>query len=105
MGMAANTTTATHYRKTKDGRWVVCGPVSVVRAGAAVTVTTKAGAHKVETIKSIGKPFDGMVYGYIDEPAPRRSTNERRPHGKIHCDECGEYVAAGSRCWETGITH
>ena len=100
MGMAANTTTATHYRKTKDGRWVVCGPVSVVRAGAAVTVTTKAGARKVETIKSIGKPFDGMVYGYIDDetkPAPRRS--------KIHCDECGEYVAAGTRCWETGITH
>lgn len=57
------------YRKTKEGEWVVMGPVGTVRAGSRVAVTTKNGEVKQEWISNIGKPFETdkgrMVYGYI----------------------------------------
>lgn len=34
--------------------------------------------------------------------AGKRSRREPRSYS---CDECGDYVEAGSRCWETGLTH
>ena len=62
------------WRRTRAGAWVVFGPADVVRAGATVTVKTKAGAIKSEAIKSVGRPFNiggkKMVYGY---PVPRSS--------------------------------
>jgi hypothetical protein len=69
------------YRKTKEGRWVVYGPATDVRAGASVTVTTKAGKTKTERIVSTGKTFtvDGrtMVYGYTEETSGGSSTGSR----------------------------
>ncbi len=62
-----------HYRMTQDGRWVVCGPASMVLPGATVTVFRRSGSSKVETIESVGRTFDRggvrMVYGY---PVPSR---------------------------------
>ena len=60
-----------HYRRTAQGKWVVCGPPEVVKAGAEVEVTTRAGKVKVEQILDTGASFvrDGdeleLVYGYI----------------------------------------
>lgn len=61
------------WRKTKNGTWVVCGPVATVQPGASVNVTSKAGKTKLVSISEIGKPFetdDGLyVYGYVAEEA------------------------------------
>ena len=69
-------TMTTTYRKTKDGKWVAFGPVSVVRAGCSVLVTKKDGTDKYEYITRTGKPFEvngqQMVYGYIGENARGR---------------------------------
>lgn len=60
--------TQCQYRRTKQGEWVVMGPVSVVKVGETVSVTKKNGETKDETILSVGKPFivEGvyMVYGH-----------------------------------------
>jgi hypothetical protein len=31
--------------------------------------------------------------------------NGYRTNRRYECDECGEYVYPGSRCWETGLEH
>lgn len=61
-----------HFRKTKDGRWVVCGPPSTVKPGARVTVETKSSRSTSRLIASVGRPFTDsegreLVYGYPDE--------------------------------------
>jgi hypothetical protein len=33
---------------------------------------------------------------------PRRRVNSR---GTYECEECGDHVYPGSRCWETGLKH
>jgi len=70
------------YRKTKQGIWVVCGPVAEVRVGKVV-VTKKDGTSKAETVESIGKPFSAasgeMVYGYI-KPSVKPSNGSNGHH-------------------------
>jgi hypothetical protein len=64
-----------HYRRTKSGEWVVCGPTSLVKRGAVVTVTKRDGTTKDEKIVRVGKPFRlagiECCYGYLSAP-PRR---------------------------------
>jgi len=56
------------YRKTKEGQWVVCGPLAEMHLGI-VTVAKKDGGAKQETVVKLGTPFtlNGVphVYGYI----------------------------------------
>jgi len=72
------------YRKTKQGVWVVCGPVAEVRVGK-VAVTKKDGTTKTETIESVGKPFAAssgdLVYGYI-KPSVKPSNGNGNGHHK-----------------------
>jgi hypothetical protein len=75
------------YRKTKQGKWVVFGPLVDVVAGTNVTVAKRDGSTKVEFVERVGRPFrtaDGeMVYGYIAKG------NGRRRGGSGRCKECG----------------
>lgn len=34
-----------------------------------------------------------------------RTPPRRGPNRRYECDECGEMVTPGTRCWETGLTH
>lgn len=34
-----------------------------------------------------------------------RGRSRGAPRGMYECEECGEYVRPGTRCWETGATH
>lgn len=97
-------TTTCKYRKTKSGQWAVMGPADVVRPGATVTVTKADGSTKTERIVSVGKPFDGLVYGY---PAPR----EHRSSGgygrgytprDCECDGMSFGERPGSKCSNCG---
>lgn len=98
---------APHYRKTKDGTWVVAGPAATIVAGRQVTVTKRNGETKTETIERVGKTYDDhgvqCRYGYI---AARHSRNEVREsgkrcwetgancysHGSVYCEECGDHM-------------
>ncbi len=57
------------YRKNKRDNWVVCGPTSLVKPDATVTVHLRSGKTKQETISKVGRAFerDGVqcVYGYL----------------------------------------
>ena len=98
-------TTEATYRKTRNGEWVVFGPIALVKADADVTVMRRNGSAKVEHVASVGKAFiaDGTkcCYGYIakDErsarPATRSTSYRSSGHGRhtCHipgrvCDEC-----------------
>jgi hypothetical protein len=37
--------------------------------------------------------------------ASHGATPKLRRDGTYECDECGDYVRPGTRCWETGRTH
>jgi len=82
------------YRKTKQGVWVICGPVAEVKVGK-VTVTKKDGTTKTESIESIGKPFatssGDLVYGYIKPNGNGSNGNgHHRPSSSSgRCRECG----------------
>lgn len=101
------------YRKLRDGSWGVAGPASEVEAGKRVTVGKSDGTTKVETIgKVIAGPFDdGNVLATVVKTGKTGGSNSSgggrrgRSGGRVECDECGEYVSPGTRCWETGMTH
>lgn len=89
--MTATQIQTPHYRKTKDGQWVVAGPSSMIRDGAQVTVVKRDGNTKVERIASVGREYDDhgvkCRYGYIAQRSSHSSGGVRE---------------SGKRCWETG---
>lgn len=66
---------APQFRKTKQGKWAVMGPVPTLEAALAgdgkVKVLKKSGDWSSFTVVSLGRPFDVegvmMAYGYDDE--------------------------------------
>lgn len=85
------------YRKTQNDEWVVSGDPADIKPGATVTVKTKSGKEKTETIVSIGTPFvndDGeeRVYGYLRPEATEASATE-----SIYAEE----QAADRQSWES----
>jgi hypothetical protein len=116
MALTAQQAKIPHYRRTKAGEWVVCGPTSLVKAGAVVTVHKKDGTTKEEEIARVGKPFDldgvECCYGYLErgrgywrEPRSGGSGKKRVREGTAHCWETGGrcYSLDGSReCYECG---
>lgn len=110
----SNATATITYRKTKRGEWVAFGPAALIAPGRSVIIVKKDGTTRMEAIESVGRTFDvdgvEMVYGYIDQAqsVPLNSRAVRTSHrrsGRYLCDECGDYVDAGTSCWETGHTH
>ncbi len=63
---------APQFRKTKQGKWAVMGPVETIQTALAgdgnVKVLKKSGDWSDFTVVSMGRPFDvdgvDMVYGY-----------------------------------------
>lgn len=106
--MTATRTAAISYRKTKTGEWVAFGPADAIVEGCTCVVTKRDGTTKTELVERVGRIFqvDGrdMVYGYLAPKAVRGHSGGRRG-GRWECDECGEYVTPGTRCWETGLIH
>lgn len=66
---------APHFRKTKQGKWAVMGPVETLQEAidgdGKVKVLKKSGDWSEFTVVSLGRPFDvdgvQMAYGYDDE--------------------------------------
>ena len=78
--------------------------------GQTVTVTKRDGVAKTETVgKVLWRGGDGTCLATIASKASSHhhshSPNRRRPGGRYECEECGEFVTSGSRCWETGMVH
>ena len=99
------------WRKAKNGKWVVFGPVAhfdhAKRYGGTVTVSKKSGETSEVWIDSYGKPFSlkGLPHCYA-YPAEKVDASAGRTYqGRRECDECGEYVDPGTSCWETGMLH
>ena len=94
------------YTKLRSGEWGVRSD-QAIKEGEIVSVTVKTGANagktKTETVKKIvwtdGKVWLAAVEKKDAAPAERRGN---RPY---ECEECGDRVTSGSRCWETGMTH
>jgi len=95
------------YRKAKDGRWIVCGPVAEMHIGS-VRVTKRDGSTKLEIVESLGRPFATergmMVYGYL---AARATASSTRRSSNGRCRECGgpirdarHHKAMGGLCGE-----
>lgn len=79
-----DTESAVIYRRTKQGTWVVCGPVETVAPGVKVTVTTKSGKKIDEDVIDVGATFvkDGVQlrYGYVAQrPAKDAPTSPETP--------------------------
>jgi hypothetical protein len=54
--------------------------------------------------------FDGSKEFWVAEDQIKYVTkisnaNGNKHGGRYECNECGDYVTAGTRCWETGCTH
>jgi len=91
------------YTKLKNGSWgiKVQGTAS---AGQSVTVTKRDGSSKAELVDRVLWAGDGVAICSIAQHA--HSSGSRRGYsGRYECDECGDMVVPGSRCWETGCTH
>lgn len=91
--MTATQIQTPHYRKTKDGKWVVAGPSSIIQEGATVTVRKRDGSSKTEHIESVGREYDDhgvkCRYGY---PSARTSSYSRRSRFEDDesCELCGQ---------------
>lgn len=99
-----NTTTATAtFTKLRNGSWGIKGHGLVPTA--QVTVTKRDGSTSTVIVeKVIWDGGDVQIASIVADRHPRQSAH-RAPRGRMACDECGEFVTRGSRCWETGMTH
>ncbi len=91
-----------NYTKLRDGSWGLRG--KNLTEHACVVVKTKAGVSKTEYVgKVIWTGPDGTCIARKAESVGGSTT--RRSGRRYECDECGERVMPGSKCWETGMTH
>lgn len=106
---AASTTT---YTKLRDGSWGIRG--RNLTAGHVVIVAKRDGSTKQEMVSRIVWTGDDGTQIAAINPAARTCLTETRSRqtarrmnvfGEYTCDECGDRVTPGSRCWETGMRH
>jgi len=94
------------YTKLKSGDWGIRSD-QVIKEGESVSVTVKTGAKagqiKTETVKKVIWTDNKVWLAAIEKKdAPPRGTGGGKSY---ECEECGDRVTPGSRCWETGMTH
>lgn len=88
--------TTTTFKKLRSGEWGVQGPRLL--NGQVVKIAKRDGTI---TTAIVGKVIFTAKDGFsIATLAPKTDR-----HGMVECDECGERVNPGTRCWETGLTH
>jgi len=86
------------YAKLRSGAWGVRSDQKIAE-GDTVTVIIKSGANAGQSRTEI---IDKIVW--TDGKAWLAAVKQRRLR-PYECEECGEHVQPGSRCWETGMTH
>lgn len=108
MTTATAAQTAT-YTKLNNGDWgiKVTGDIAT---GASVTVTKRDGSTKTEIVGKVvwtgkDKYSNAQVSICTVQQVQRVSCRPAYRGGRRECDECGDYVTAGTRCWETGMMH
>jgi hypothetical protein len=104
----ATTSNAITFKKLRDGSWGLIGPN--LTEGSTVRVAKRDGTAETKTVGAIvWRGEDGTTIARVaggGESAPRAQTSRPRGRGgRYECDECGDRVSAGTRCWETGATH
>ncbi len=123
---ASNSATHASFTKLQDGTWGIR-----ITGQLATTLTKGQSGFKVEVSKKDGSKEMKEVTGVLwigkddrtggkaalckvasDRPSGGgrgnsgfRSNGPRPPRGQMECEECGDWVTPGSRCWETGMTH
>lgn len=93
------------YTKLREG-WGVRATTPVI-AGQTVSVQTKAGQVKTETVAKVlwqgpDKRTGETVYLLAIAPRPAIHKNGYAPGKRCYCAECGEPYRRGNQCWETG---
>lgn len=103
-GSKRNPAQAATYTKLRDGSWGLRG--SGLASGRIVSVTKRDGTVKTETVgRVLWTGSDGTCLATIQQSSAGQRTSGARRGGRYECEECGEYVTPGTRCWETGATH
>lgn len=108
-------TASASYNKLRDGSWGIKVQGSA-KPGDRITVTKRDGSSKVETVDKVVWSGNGVAICSVIETRGASSSSSggrrnahgntsRAPAGTYECEECGEYVRKGTRCWETGHTH
>lgn len=98
------------YTKLKNGEWGVRVEGTVNR-GTVVSVVTKAGKLKTETVGSVLWTGTDRQSGHTislcaikQKEQQRDGAHYERGVGMV-CDECGERAIKGTKRWETGCLH
>jgi hypothetical protein len=93
----------TTFTKLRTGSWGIKSTTPVAK-GDRVEVQKKSGERQTVTVERIVWSGNGVWLCAIR--AEPKSGGRRGSHGgSYECEECGEYVTPGSRCWETGMVH
>lgn len=92
------------WAKLRDGSWGV-RLTDAARSGEQVTVRKKSGETSVVTLgKQIWTDKSVWLFtvGTVSTSTGGGSSSRSGPY---ECEECGERVRPGTRCWETGMMH
>ncbi len=90
------------YTKLKSGQWGIRVAGQATK-GQQVTVSTKAGARKIETVSAVVWSGNGVTLCAIaptSRPASRggyRKRGDGGPRGDRACYMCGSYYCEGAR--------
>lgn len=86
------------YTKLKTGGWGIrVQGENAVRAGQNVTVTTKAGKIKEETVRKVLWTGNGITLCAV-EPRDRHGDIIRTDdHGRPTCEDCGKWTSGKYR--------
>lgn len=107
MNTATATQTAT-YTKLNNGDWGI-KVIGDIATGASVTVTKRDGSTKTEIVGKVvwtGKDkYSNADVSICTVQQVQRVSCRPAYRGRRECEECGDYVTAGTRCWETGMMH
>ena len=104
------------FAKVNEG-WCVHGDSGDPRpsVGTTIAVQKKDGTSSSVCVQEyiLPAPEDGgWIVSIVSTPRPRASAPRRcasssgprtGPDGRYECEECGDRVYPGSRCWETGV--
>ena len=97
------------YTKLKTGAWGIRGVG--LKVGPAVVTKRDGTTADVVVVKVLWTGPDGTSIAAIagsDSGAASTSRGSSRRRGgsrEYECEECGDRVVPGTRCWETGCIH
>jgi hypothetical protein len=93
------------FKKLRSGEWGLVVNSEQVQPGDSVLTVTKAGKREQKIVGKVIWRGNGVAICEIATSGGGGSSSRRRPGGRYECEECGDYVEPGTRCWETGMIH